>query len=93
MQISVAQYTLYDVMLMLERKELIINDNSDQILKLFKQINTLITKNNAKTTTLAKDQKQAREELRFSEIAKFVDEIKYSDEIETIKKAKEIYDK
>lgn len=27
MQISVAQYTLYDVMLMLERKELIINEN------------------------------------------------------------------
>lgn len=75
------------------QKELIINDNSDQILKLFKQINTLITKNNAKTTTLAKDQKQAREELRFSEIAKFVDEIKYIDEIESIKKAKEIYDK
>jgi len=75
------------------QKELIINDNSDEILKLFKQINTLIIKNNAKTTTLAKDQKQAREELRLSEIAKFVDEIKYSDEIESIKKAKKIYDK
>lgn len=41
------------------QKELIINDNSDEILKLFNQINTLITKNNAKTTTLAKRPKRS----------------------------------
>ncbi len=75
------------------QKELTIDDNSDEILKLLKKINTLITKNNAKTTTLAKDQEQVRKDLRLSEIAKFVDENKYSDEIESIKKAKEVYDR
>lgn len=55
-----------------------IDDVSNEILELIKEINELITINNQKTKTLAKDQNNARNKLRLSEIIKFIEDIDYS---------------
>ncbi len=69
-----------------------VKDNSEEILELFKEANTLITKNNEKTKTLAQDQTTSRTALRLSEVAKFIEEIKYKNELLAIEKAKKDFD-
>lgn len=69
-----------------------IQDNSEEIVELFKEVNLLINKNNEKTKTLASDQAISRKALRLSEVAKFIDEIKYKDELLSIEKAKKDFD-
>jgi wobble nucleotide-excising tRNase len=76
-----------------------IDNVSDDILKLIKNINLFIKTNNEKTKTLAKDQSDARSILRLSEIVKFIEDIDYSkkrheidklnDDTEKLKKGKE----
>lgn len=55
-----------------------VDDVSEKILELIKNINELITINNEKTKTLAQDQSSARNMLRLSEIVKFIEDIDYS---------------
>lgn len=69
-----------------------IEDNSEEILAIFKKINILIKQNNEKTKTLLDDQKKVREALRLSEIANFLREINYSDELQFIENAKKAYE-
>lgn len=54
-----------------------IADNSEEIVAVLKQMNLLINENNAKATTLVKDQEKARKELRLSELAKFLIDIDF----------------
>lgn len=70
-----------------------IQDNSEKISELFKEVNLLIAKNNEKTKTLAQDQAGSRKALRLSEVMKFIDEIKYTDELKAIEQAKIGYEK
>ena len=61
-----------------------IEDISNEILDFFREINSLIEKNNSKTSTLNKEQEDARELLRLNEVAKFIDDIDYDSKIKEI---------
>ncbi|MCF6309614.1 MAG: AAA family ATPase [Sulfurimonas sp.] len=65
-----------------------IDDASNNILELIKDINELIKTNNLKTTTLPKDQSEARTKLRLSEISKFLADIDYNKKLENIEQSK-----
>lgn len=61
-----------------------IEDISNEILDFFREINSLIEKNNSKTSTLNKEQEDARELLRLNEVAKFIDDIDYDSKTKEI---------
>lgn len=61
-----------------------IKDISNEILDFFREINSLIEKNNSKTSTLNKEQEDAREFLRLNEVAKFMNDIDYDNKIKEI---------
>lgn len=69
-----------------------IEDISNEILDFFREINSLIEKNNSKTSTLNKEKDDARELLRLSEVAKFIDDIDYDNKIKEISDMKLIKD-
>ncbi len=64
-----------------------VNDVSESIFELIKEINALIKENNATTLTLGIKQDKAREELRLSEIAKFLKDIDYTKKTADIQNA------
>lgn len=65
-----------------------VDDNSENLRNLVKQINDLILENNAKTKTLSQDQNKARESLRLFEISKFIKDIEYHKEKNDIEELK-----
>jgi wobble nucleotide-excising tRNase len=69
-----------------------IEDISNEILDFFREINSLIEKNNSKTSTLNKEQEDAREFLRLNEVAKFINDIDYDNKIKEISDMKLIKD-
>jgi wobble nucleotide-excising tRNase len=68
-----------------QKPELDIEDVSEQIVDLFKEINGLIETHNSKTATLGKEQTEARRVLLLSDIAKFLDDIDYQQKVKEIK--------
>lgn len=69
-----------------------VEDISNEILEFFREINSLIEKNNSKTSTLNKEQEDAREFLRLNEVAKFINDIDYDNKIKEISDMKLIKD-
>ena len=67
----------------------VINDISNDILKLIKKLNILIEDNNLKTKTLNHDKTEAREKLRLNEILHFLENINYNKKLDNIKKLEE----
>ncbi len=66
-----------------------IEDVSDDMVKLFNEFNIWINRNNEKTTSLYKEQKEARELLRLNEVAKFIKDIDYDSKIKSISDEKD----
>jgi wobble nucleotide-excising tRNase len=67
-----------------ERKLGKIKDESDNILKILKQLNVLIEEHNLKSSTLSSDQQKAKNELRLSVVSQFLKDIEYKKEIKAI---------
>jgi wobble nucleotide-excising tRNase len=67
--------------------------DADEIYKHAADINTVIAKNNSKTTTLENDKKIAREALRLTDVFEFYRTISYDNELAKIEKLKSDADK
>ncbi|MHA3787792.1 AAA family ATPase [Flavobacterium hauense] len=68
----------------------IINDNSEDILKLLGEFNKIINENNSRTESLSTDQDDAKKLLRYSEVARYISDIDYSEKIGDIELLEEV---
>lgn len=65
-----------------------VDDVSDNILELIKEINSQITINNTTSKTLNESQDEARKSLRLSEVSKFLKDIDYDKKLKAIEEAR-----